>query len=56
MLDDKLAAARATGAKTLVVTDVGCMLHLDGGARKSGCPFRVRHLAELLAEASPVRE
>lgn len=56
MLDDKLAHARATGASTLVVTDLGCMLHLDGGARRAGCPFQVRHLAELLAEARPVAE
>jgi L-lactate dehydrogenase complex protein LldE len=56
MLDDKLACARTTGADTLVVTDLGCMLQLDGGARKSGCPFEVRHIAELLAEARPVGE
>lgn len=55
MMDDKLAHARATGAETLVVTDPGCMLHLDGGARRQG-GIRVRHLAEVLAEAELVGE
>lgn len=53
MLDDKLAHARASGAESLVVTDAGCLMHLDGGAKKAGCPFRVQHIAELLAEDSP---
>jgi L-lactate dehydrogenase complex protein LldE len=54
MLDDKLENASKTGAEVLLVTDAGCMLQIDGGARKRGCSFQVRHVAELLAAAEPV--
>jgi L-lactate dehydrogenase complex protein LldE len=50
MLEDKLGNAAATAAQTLVVTDVGCLMHLRTGAQKQGCPFEVKHLAEVLAE------
>jgi len=53
MLGDKLDAVAQTGAGTLVVSDPGCLMHLDGGARRRGCPFTVRHLAEVLADAEP---
>jgi L-lactate dehydrogenase complex protein LldE len=53
MLEDKLRNTAATGAQTLVVTDPGCLLQLDGGARHAGCPFSVRHLAEVIADALP---
>ncbi len=51
ILDKKLASARATGASLVVLNDGGCMLQIDGGARRQGCEFRVRHLAEVLAES-----
>ena len=53
ILDKKLAGARATGASLVVLNDGGCMLQMDGGARRQGCDFQVRHLAEVLAEALP---
>jgi L-lactate dehydrogenase complex protein LldE len=52
MMDDKLDRVTQTGADTLIVTDPGCMLQLDGGAHRRGCPFKVRHLAEVLAEST----
>ncbi len=53
ILDKKLAGSRATGASLVVLNDGGCMLQMDGGARRQGCEFEVRHLAEVLAEALP---
>jgi L-lactate dehydrogenase complex protein LldE len=51
MMNDKLGCAGRTGAGELLVSDAGCMLQLDGGARRAGCSFAVRHLAEVVAEA-----
>jgi L-lactate dehydrogenase complex protein LldE len=51
MLTQKLDSAAQAGARTLVVGDLGCLLHLSCGARQRGQALRVVHLAELLAEA-----
>jgi L-lactate dehydrogenase complex protein LldE len=51
MLGQKLDSALQAGARTLVVGDLGCLLHLSCGAREQGEGLRVIHLAELLAEA-----
>lgn len=51
LLDEKLDHAAKTGAEKLVVTDPGCMLHLDGGAHRRGSGPKVVHLAELLLES-----
>jgi L-lactate dehydrogenase complex protein LldE len=50
LLQRKLANVEASGADTLVATDVSCLMHLEGGLRRRGSPIRVRHLAEVLAE------
>jgi L-lactate dehydrogenase complex protein LldE len=51
MLTQKLDSAAKAGARTLVVGDLGCLLHLGCGVRERGEGLRVIHLAELLAEA-----
>ncbi|MEU6116734.1 (Fe-S)-binding protein [Streptomyces sp. NPDC047117] len=51
MADTKLRSAAAEGADWLVSADPGCLLHLDGRARKAGPPVRTRHLAELVRDA-----
>jgi L-lactate dehydrogenase complex protein LldE len=48
MADEKLDEAMQTGAGTLVGSDVSCLMHLDGRARRRGLPLQVRHLAEVL--------
>ncbi len=53
MLEDKLASAQRTGAETIVVTDVGCLMQLEGGQRRREAGPRVIHLAELLEESAP---
>jgi L-lactate dehydrogenase complex protein LldE len=48
MADEKLDRAVAAGADTVVSTDPGCLMHLEGRARRRGLDLRVRHLLELL--------
>jgi len=48
MADEKLDRARAAGAEAIVSTDVGCLMHLEGRARRRGLPLRVHHLVDLL--------
>jgi L-lactate dehydrogenase complex protein LldE len=48
MADDKLFSARAVGAEAIVTADPGCLMHLDGRARRTG-QLPVVHLATVLA-------
>ena len=50
---EKLRTVIATGAKTLVSGDMGCLMHLQGLIKREGLDLDVRHFAELLAEAIP---
>lgn len=52
MLNDKLDYAIATGADTLVAGDATCLMHLEGGARKRGDALQLKHLAQVLDEAT----
>jgi L-lactate dehydrogenase complex protein LldE len=51
MLARKLDAIEASGADTIVVTDVGCQLHMNGGLQRRGSAVRVAHLADVLDPA-----
>ena len=55
MADDKLGQAGETGAQVLVAGDVGCLMHLEARAARTGCPIRALHVATLLAEARGLR-
>jgi L-lactate dehydrogenase complex protein LldE len=48
MADEKLDAALAAGADAIVSTDPGCLMHLEGRARRRGLPLKVHHLVDLL--------
>jgi L-lactate dehydrogenase complex protein LldE len=48
MADEKLDNALAAGAQAIVSTDVGCLMHLEGRARRRGLPVQVHHLVDLL--------
>lgn len=48
MADEKLDSALTAGAQAIVSTDVGCLMHLEGRARRRGLPLRVHHLVDLL--------
>jgi len=51
ILRRKLESIRATGADTVVACDAGCLMQIAGGTERAGDEIRVRHLAELLADA-----
>ena len=46
---DRLADHQRAGSEILTSTDVSCLLHLEGLARKRGIPIEVMHVAEILA-------
>ena len=48
MADEKLDAAVAAGAEAIVSTDPGCLMHLEGRARRRGLSLGVHHLVDLL--------
>jgi L-lactate dehydrogenase complex protein LldE len=48
MADEKLDSALAAGAQAIVSTDVGCLMHLEGRARRRDLALRVHHLVDLL--------
>jgi L-lactate dehydrogenase complex protein LldE len=49
MLGRKLDSIESTNADTVVVTDVSCAMHMNGGLHRRGRRTRVIHLADLLA-------
>jgi len=50
MAADKAAAVAATGVNLLLSQDCGCLMNIDGTARKAGLGFAVRHIAEFVWE------
>jgi L-lactate dehydrogenase complex protein LldE len=48
MADEKLDGILATGARALVSTDPGCLMHLEGRARRRGLDLQVLHLVDVL--------
>jgi L-lactate dehydrogenase complex protein LldE len=48
---DRLEDHRSGGAEVIASSDVSCLLHLEGLARRQGLPLRALHVAEILAEA-----
>jgi L-lactate dehydrogenase complex protein LldE len=48
---DRLADHARAGAEVVTGTDVSCLMHLDGLARREKVPLRFAHVAEVLAEA-----
>lgn len=50
LLDRKCLQIAASGADTIVVTDVSCAMHMQGGLDRQGRRVRVRHIADVLAE------
>ena len=48
---DRLADHGASGSEIIASSDVSCLLHLEGLAKKRGMPFRTMHIAEILASS-----
>jgi L-lactate dehydrogenase complex protein LldE len=51
MGEDRIADHARAGAEIVTGTDVSCLMHLEGIARRDGSPLRFMHVAEILAEA-----
>jgi L-lactate dehydrogenase complex protein LldE len=49
MADQKVDNAHATGAESIISTDVSCLMHIEGYAQKAGKPIRCLHIADVLA-------
>ncbi len=49
MVQDKVDAVRASGAEVLCAVDNSCLTQIGGAASREQAPFRVLHLAEILA-------
>jgi Fe-S oxidoreductase len=50
LMNRKLRNAEATGTRTIVTDNQGCIMHLRGGLDAQGKRIEVRHLAELVAD------
>jgi L-lactate dehydrogenase complex protein LldE len=51
ILDEKLENIEATGARTVVAADTGCVYQMQGGLRRRGTDVQVVHIAEVLAKS-----
>jgi L-lactate dehydrogenase complex protein LldE len=51
IVEDKVACIAATHADTTICNDAGCTMNISGMCHRAGVQTRVRHIAELLAEA-----
>jgi L-lactate dehydrogenase complex protein LldE len=51
MVDDKVSAVQATGARTVVSSDAGCTMNMAGACRRGGADVRFCSAAEIVAES-----
>ena len=51
IVEDKVQCIAATEASTVVCNDAGCTMNIAGMLHRRGQPQRVKHIAELMAEA-----
>jgi L-lactate dehydrogenase complex protein LldE len=51
IVDDKTKCIAATGAEVTVCNDAGCSMNISGMCHRQGVDTKVKHIAELLAEA-----
>ena len=51
IVEDKANCIAATGASTVICNDAGCTMNISGMLHRRGQPQKVRHIAELMAEA-----
>jgi L-lactate dehydrogenase complex protein LldF len=56
LMNSKLDNATATGARTLVTDNQGCIMHLRGGCDAAKRPLTVAHIAELIAQRMRERQ
>lgn len=49
MGEKKIENATQTGAECMISTDISCLMHLEGYAKKSGKGMKMMHLCDILA-------
>jgi L-lactate dehydrogenase complex protein LldE len=49
MGEQKLENAMETGANYLISTDISCLMHIDGYAKKQNTNIKMMHLCDVLA-------
>ncbi|MDQ6608286.1 MAG: (Fe-S)-binding protein, partial [Bacteroidota bacterium] len=49
MADQKVTNALATNADIIISTDISCLMHIDGYAKKKELPIHTMHIADVLA-------
>lgn len=49
MLREKINCITASGADTVISTDMGCLMNIGGYISRNSLPFEVKHIAEILA-------
>ena len=52
ILQEKIDCIKRSGADVIVASDMGCLMHIDGGLSRQRIPVRTMHIAELLASQS----
>jgi L-lactate dehydrogenase complex protein LldE len=50
MGEDKLGWIQSSGARYVIASDAGCLMHLRGLLERNQVPVQTMHLAELLAK------
>ena len=53
MLDEKIECILKSEADTLVSSDIGCLMNIQGALSRRNIPIKVMHLAQLLAHRGP---
>ena len=51
IVEDKVQCIAATKARTTICNDAGCTMNISGMCHRGGVETRVRHIAEMMAEA-----
>jgi L-lactate dehydrogenase complex protein LldE len=54
ILEQKLRAILATGAKCVLAADLGCLMQIAGGLAREGSGIEARHVAEVLADMTEI--
>ena len=51
IVEDKVGCIAATKAEVTICNDAGCSIHISAACHRKGVDIKVKHLAELIAEA-----
>ncbi|MFI5219152.1 MAG: (Fe-S)-binding protein [Bacteroidia bacterium] len=49
MAEEKINQIIKSGARYIISTDIGCLMHMDGYIKKNNIPLKTMHIADVLA-------